>query len=759
VHFGIRVRRQGYNLFAAGPSGVGKQSLLRRMLQRQAVQELAGDDWCYVHNFDDSRRPRALRLPAGRGLGLCTDMERTVAEIQVAMRAAFEGEEYRTRKQKLVRELKDRQDRAFQEVEARAKKTGVAIVHEEDVFSVLPLRKKKVLSPAAFERLPEHERASLKSALRLAEDALEVMLQEFNDWDRQHREALQALDRATAASVGSRVFGSLRAKYADQPAVLVYLTAVEADLEDSAEEFVADDDAPSSEVGSHYPLGTEPSDPSSFELRASINLLIDHAGQPSAPIVYEDHPTYANLMGRIEYASQFGSLIPDFTLIKPGALHRARGGYLIVDADRLLQNPSAYEALKRSLRSGEIRLESLGQAEAAPTVSLEPDPIPFGDTKLVLLGERELYDILVEQDPDFLELFKVLVEFDERMDRLPQTELAYASLLAALVEQEGLRDFGRTGVARVMEHAARLAEDSAKLSLRMRYILDLMREADACAARLDANLVSSEHVQAAIDGQLRRAGHARERMLEEVTQGAILIDTSGEKSGQVNGLTVFQSGDQDFGLVTRITARVRVGKGEVIDIEREVNLGGPFHSKGVLILSGYLGARYATNTPLSLSASLVFEQSYAAIEGDSASLAEACALMSALANLPVRQSLAVTGSMNQHGEVQAIGGVNEKIEGFFDVCSAFGLDGSQGVLIPRSNVRHLVLRRDVVAAAEAGRFHIWPVDTLDTALELLIGRPAGQRDASGRFPQDSVNEAVEHRLLEFAESSRRFIKA
>jgi lon-related putative ATP-dependent protease len=759
VHFGITVRREGYNLFAAGPSGVGKQSLLRRMLQRQAAQEAAGDDWCYVHNFDDSRRPRALRLPAGRGSSLCTDMERTVAEIQVAMRAAFEGEEYRTRKQKLVRELKDRQDRAFQEVEARAKKTGVAILHEEDVFSVLPLRKKKVLSPAMFERLPEHERATFKSALRLAEDALEVMLQQFNDWDRQHREALQALDRATAASVGSRVFGSLRAKYTDQPAVLEYLSAVEADLEDSAEEFVAEEDPPSPETGSHFPLGGESSEGSSFELRASINLLIDHAGQPSAPMVYEDHPTYANLMGRIEYASQFGSLIPDFTLIKPGALHRARGGYLIVDADRLLQNPTAYEALKRSLRSGEIRLESLGQAEAAPTVSLEPDPIPFGDTKLVLLGERELYDILVEQDPDFLELFKVLVEFDERMDRVPETEVAYACLLAALVEQEGLRDFSRTGVARVMEHAARLAEDSAKLSLRMRHILDLMREADACAGRLEANLVSAEHVQAAIDGQLRRAGHARERMLEEVKQGAILIDTAGLKAGQVNGLTVFQSGDQDFGLVTRITARVRVGKGEVIDIEREVNLGGPFHSKGVLILSGYLGARYATSTPLSLSASLVFEQSYAAIEGDSASLAEACALMSALANLPVKQSLAVTGSMNQHGEVQAIGGVNEKIEGFFDVCSAFGLNGTQGVLIPRSNVRHLVLRRDVVAAARAGQFHIWPVDTLDTALELLIGKTAGQRDVSGRFPQDSVNEAVEQRLLEFAESSRRFIKA
>lgn len=757
VHFGVAVRRDGYNLFVVGPPGVGKHSIVCQLLGRKAARELPTEDWCYVHNFDDAQCPRALMLPAGRAAVLREDMERTVAGLDVAVRAALEGEEYRTRRQKLVRELEDRQDKAFRGIERQAKETGVSIAREEDLFTVSPLRGGKVMLPAEFEELPEAEQAERKVALARAEDALGVMLQEFNDGERQHRASLEALQRGTAAAVGSRLFADLQTSYADQPAVLQYLSDVEADLADSAREFSFEHESVDEDAAQRHAQPAGAPDGSSFKQRATVNVLIDHTRGEGAPVEYEDHPTYSNLMGRIGHAAQFGSLIADFTRIKPGALHRARGGYLLLDAGRLLENPLAWEALKRTLRSGEISIESSGQSlDVMPTVSLEPEPIPFTDTKLILLGDREIYEMLAEHDPDFLELFKVLVDFDDRMDRLPATEVRYANLLAGLADRDGLYDFTSGGVARVLDHAARLAEDAGKLSVCMRPILDLMREADSHARRAEATLVTAEHVQQAIDTQLRRGGRVRARILEDVRQGVTLIDTTGAKVGQVNGLSVVKSGEHMFGLTVRITARTWVGKGDVIDIERDVELGGPLHSKGVLICKALLGARYATEGPLSLSASLVFEQSYAFVEGDSATLAEACALLSALADLPVQQSLAITGSMNQHGEVQAIGGVNEKIEGYFDICSERGLSGSQGVVIPASNARHLMLNSHVTAAVRAGKFQIWTVETLDDALQLLMGRDAGQRDERGRFPDGTINAAVQLRLRHFAESARRF---
>ncbi len=750
------MRRDGYNLFVVGPPGVGKQTILRQLLGRKAALELPTEDWCYVHNFDDAQCPRALMLPAGRAAVLRDDMERTVAALEVAVRAAFEGEEYRTRRQRLVRELEDRQDKAFRGIERQAKETGVSVAREEDLFTVSPVRGGKVMLPAELEALPEAEQAERKEALARAEDALGVMLQEFNDGERQHREALEALQRGTAAAVGSRLFADLRASYADQRGALEYLSHVEADLANSTREFIFQHESLDEDAAPRHAQADAPNG-SSFKLRATVNVLIDHTRGEGAPVEYEDHPTYSNLMGRIGHAAQFGSLIADFTRIKPGALHRARGGYLLLDAGRLLENPLAWEALKRTLRSGEIAIESSGQSlDVMPTVSLEPEPIPFTDTKLILLGEREIYEMLAEQDPDFLELFKVLVDFDDRMDRLPETEIRYANLIAQLASKDRLYDFTSAGVARVLDHAARLAEDAGKLSVCMRPILDLMREADSHARRAGASLVAAEHVQQAIDTQLRRAGRVRARILEDVRHGVTLIDTTGARVGQVNGLSVVKSGEHMFGLTVRITARTWVGKGEVIDIERDVELGGPLHSKGVLICKALLGARYATEGPLSLSASLVFEQSYAFVEGDSATLAEACALLSALADLPVLQSLAITGSMNQHGEVQAIGGVNEKIEGYFDVCSERGLTGSQGVVIPASNARHLMLDSKVIAAVRAGKFKIYTVETLDDALELLMERDAGQHDERGHFPEGTINGAVERRLRYFAESGRRF---
>ena len=464
--------------------------------------------------------------------------------------------------------------------------------------------------------------------------------------------------------------------------------------------------------------------------------------------MYEDNPNHANLIGRIEHETQFGALITNFTLIKAGALHRAAGGYLVIDALKLLQHPYAWEALKRTIRSGQIEIESLGQAAGlVQTVSLEPEPVALGSTKIVLTGERRLYALLAALDPDFLELFKVLVDFEETMDRGAESQQTYANLVASLVDKEELRPFDRGAVARVIDQAARAAGDAEKLSVGMRGIVDLLREADYWAGEAERATASEDDVQHAIDAQLYRSGRVRQRLQEAIRREDILVSTSGASTGQVNGLSVLHLGGQAFGHPTRITARVRLGKGELVDIEREVELGGPIHSKGVLILGGFLGSRYATRFPLSLSASLVFEQSYAGVEGDSASLAELCALLSALAEVPLRQSLAITGSVNQQGQAQSVGGVNEKIEGFFDICAERGLTGDQGVIIPRTNAKNLMLRRDVVEAVEAGRFHVHAVETVDDAMELLTGEPAPH-----------INDRVESRLASFAARSRHFLE-
>jgi lon-related putative ATP-dependent protease len=485
-----------------------------------------------------------------------------------------------------------------------------------------------------------------------------------------------------------------------------------------------------------------------------VNVLVDNSESKGAPVVSEDHATYTNLVGRIEHVAQMGALVTDFNLIKPGSLHQANGGYLILDARELLLQPYAWDGIKRALRAGQLQIESLGQAlSLVSTVSLEPEPIPL-DVKVVLIGNRVLYYLLHQLDPDFAELFKVGADFSEELDQGPENNLLYARMIATIARREDLRPFDKKAVARIIEHSARLAGDAHKLSTHLLSIADLLRESDYWAQVAGNGAVTANDVQRAIDAQIHRADRLRQRIHEQIEQGTIMVDTSGARVGQVNGLSVLSLGGFTFGRPNRITARARLGKGEVVDVEREVELGGPIHSKGVLILSSFLGARYARRYPLSLSASLVFEQSYGGIEGDSASLAELAALLSELGRMPVRQSLAVTGSVNQHGYVQPIGAVNEKVEGFFDVCATRGLTGDQGVVIPAANKRHLMLRDDVVQAVKDGQ--VYPVDTVDQAVELLTGLPAGERDKSGAFPDGSVNERVEARLIELAERQREY---
>jgi lon-related putative ATP-dependent protease len=490
--------------------------------------------------------------------------------------------------------------------------------------------------------------------------------------------------------------------------------------------------------------------------RYQVNVVVDHSESEGGPVIYEEHPTYNNLIGRIEHMAQMGALVTDFNLIKPGAFHRANGGYLLIDARELLMQPYAWQGLKRVLRAQEVRIESLSQAlSLVGTVSLEPEPIPL-KVKVVLIGERLLYYLLNQYDPDFGELFKVEADFSDEMAKTQENDALYARLIATMARRQELRPFDRGAAARIIERSGRLAGDSKKLSTHLLSVAELLEEADYWADHAGNDVVTVADVQRAIEEQIHRADRLRERTQEHIKRGTIMIDTKGAVVGQVNGLSVIALGDFAFGRPSRITARTRLGKGEVVDIEREVDLGGPIHSKGVLILSGYLGARFAPDHPLSLSASLVFEQSYAGVEGDSASLAELCTLLSALADTPVKQGLAVTGSVNQHGEVQPIGGVNEKIEGFFDACSAKGLTGEQGVLIPTANVEHLMLRQDVIEAVEQERFHVYSVETVDQAIELLTDVPAGERDAEGRFPEGSFNQRVEAQLIELAEKRREF---
>ncbi len=741
VRFGIGIRREGYNLFVLGPHGLGKHTLVQAYLKAHAGKSPAPGDWCYVNDFDHTHRPRALPLPAGRAVGLRHGMEQLVEELKSAIPACFESDEYRTRLEDIDVESKERQEKAFKDLGTEAEKQGVALLQTPGGFAFGPIKDGEVITPDDYEKLPDPEKKRIEAVVAAFQERLQKIIHQIPQWRRERRAKVKALNQEISQVTVGQLVDGLREQYADLPEVQAYLDVVEKDVMEHVDDFRRPEEAAPNPMGGG---GEE------FFKRYQVNVLVDHGETDGAPVIYEDHPMYGNLFGRVEHIPQWGALVTDFTLIKPGALHRANGGYLLLDVHRLLSQPFAWEGLKRALRSREAKIESLGQMlSLVSTVSLEPEPIPL-DVKVVLFGERILYYLLCEYDPDFSELFKVAADFEEEIDRSADSHQLYARLIATLAQREKLLPFDRGAVARVIEHAARSAEDAEKLSTHMRGLADLLREADFFAREAPDEKVAAVHVQQAIDGRIRRADRLRKKINEEILRGTLLIDTDGERVGQVNGLVVIDLGNFMFGHPSRITATTRVGEGELIDIEREVELSGPIHSKGVLILSSFLAHRYARDEQLSLAASLAFEQSYGEVEGDSASVGELCALLSSLAEAPVKQSLAVTGSVNQHGEVQPIGGVNEKIEGFFDICRERGLTGNQGVLIPESNVKHLMLREDVVAAARDGRFHIYPIRTVDDAVALLTGVEAGEFDAAGHAPEGSINQRVLHRLEEFA---------
>jgi len=746
VNFGIGIQRDGYNLFALGPAGTGKQAFVCRHVEARAAMEAVPSDWCYVNNFADNRKPRALELPPGKATELSADMVALIEEFGSIIPGVFESDEYRTRSEAIEQELNERQEQAFESLSKKAEEKQIVLMRTPTGFTLAPMRDGKPMAPKEFHKLSEEERNSIEANTTELQDELRDTLHKIPQWQEETRQKFTDLNREMAAGVVTHRIDVLREKYRQQEMVVQYLNDVEEDVIGNFRKFLPEEQRHTSLFGIELP---GQGDDTHWFNRYRVNVLLAHDLKDGAPVIHEALPSYNNLLGRIEHQALQGALITDFTMICAGALHRANGGYLLLDALKVLTQPFAWEALKRALASRQINIESLAQITSLiSTVSLEPEPIPL-DVKVILIGEPFIYYLLSYYDPEFADLFKVQVDFDTRMERSVESQQQYARLIATLARQEDLLAFDRDAVARIIDHSARLADDSEKLATHMRSLMDLLQESDYWARDRQAGVVAATDVQRSIDAQVHRADRLRTRVQEEIQRGTIMIDTQGSKTGQINGLSVWMLGGFSFGQPTRITARVRMGKGRVVDIEREVEMGGPIHSKGVLILSHFLGARYALDYPLSLSASLVFEQSYGGVEGDSASSAELYALLSALADVPLRQSLAVTGSVNQHGEIQAIGGVNEKIEGFFDICNKRGLSGEQGVLIPAANVKHLMLRHDVVAAVEAGRFAVYPVNHVDEGIELLTGVTAGARDTQGVFPEASINRLVEDRLVQF----------
>ena len=767
IRFGTRMEKNGYNIFALGPHGAGMRDGVIRHLQSIVGERPVPSDWVYVNNFTDPNKPIALRTTAGRAEALRTGVADLIQDLRGSIPAILESEEYKKRLAAIDANYTQHQGQAFESLRIKAEAKNVTLLSTPSGFAFAPQREGEVMKPDTFNELPEEERERIKETIGELEQELAAIFQHVPGWEKERRAQVHELNREVATNAVGRSIHDLTSMFEGNEKVAAWLREREADLVENIGLFTADEREQF--AGPVGPIGGD------VFRRYTVNVIVnnspDATPEPTAgnsnggfigggaPIITEEHPAFANLIGRVEHISQMGALVTDFSLIKAGSLHRANGGYLLIDALRLLREPLAWDGLKRALRTGRIVLEAPGDyLSLVSTVALEPDPIPL-DTKVILFGDRLLYYLLSENDPEFRDLFKVSADFDDQIDRDGDTDLLYAEMIATLCRENDLLPLTAEAVGRVIEESSRFAEDAEKLSLEVESVTDLIQEADLYARDDAADAIDVPHVQRAIDERVHRADRLRERSLEAITRDVVMIDTEGRVVGQVNGLSVLSLGQASFGRPTRITARTRMGKGSVVDIEREVDLGGALHSKGVLILTGFLNAHFAIDIPLSLTATLVFEQSYGGVDGDSASAAELIALLSSLSEVPINQGLAITGSLNQLGQIQAIGGVNEKVEGFFDVCMRRGLTGDQGVIIPSANVKHLMLRRDVVDAVERGVFSIYAAETIEEAVTIMTGLPAGLRDEKGLFAPGSLFERVDHRLMDYAEAQASFGKS
>ena len=753
--FGLDIPSPGYHSYALGPVGTGKSTVINRLLKRQAARRPVPDDWCYVNNFDDTERPRALRLPAGRGCELRDAMNKLVDELQVEVPRGFEAEEYQKEITSRQTNLQQKQKELVEELNDRAESEGFRLVQTPQGLAIVPIRDGEVVPQEEFADIEEEERERLEATFRKLQEEVHEVVREIQRLQKGVKEEMRDLDRQVVQFAVEHLMREIEEEFADFPKVLEFMEAVRGDILDQAENFKKMSSGEGQGKGLAAMLAGGGDAEADFD-QYRVNLIVDNCHTEGAPVIRERNPTEQNLVGRVEYEARLGALVTNFRMLRAGSLHRANGGYLLVEARDLLLRPFAWPTFKRALKNERIAIESMiDEFRVATTRTLEPEPIPL-DVKVVITGDPHLYYLLHHLDDEFRELFKVKADFAVDTDLEDETPRLYAQFVGRVCREEELPHFGPDAVARLLEHAARRASHQGKLATTFADMVDLVREACYWAGTEDASLVSAEHVQRAIDEKIHRANQPEERVRELIAEGTVLIDTEGSVTGQINGLSVAMLGDHAFGRPTRITARTHVGSSGVVHIDRETELGGKLHNKGALILAGFLGGHFANDVPLALSASLTFEQSYGPIDGDSASSAELYALLSSLSGLPLRQDVAVTGSVNQMGRVQAIGGVNEKIEGFFDVCREAGLTGSQGVLIPESNVRHLMLRRDVVDAVDEGRFHVWAVSHVDGAVALLTALEAGERGDDGSFPEGTVYHAVEASLRELARKSKAF---
>ena len=752
----VRMGLRDFNAYVLGSEGFGRHRAVRRILEEERKTRPSPPDWVYVNNFELPHQPRALKLPSGSAVVLRRAMQDMIDDLGNDIPALFESDEYQTQRGALEQEFGGRHEAELAAFADKARSENIALIRTPLGFVLAATIDGEVIKPADFEELDEETRKDIEEKISRLQEDLAVVLRNAPKLEKEHRHRVAQLHAEMAERTVSERLAELSQSVPSDPAISAYVEAVRQDIIDNAELFLAvasrdRGDGPFPGAIVKYHLLPE------FE-RYQVNVMISHdtRKESGAPVVEEDLPSMSHLVGRIEHVSDQGALRTNFTLIKPGALHLANGGFLVIDARRILVEPYAWDALKRCLKNREISITSMAdRVSLISTVSLEPEPIPL-DLRVILIGDRRLYALLSVLDPEFPELFKIQADFETDMPRNAGNAAELVELIASIARQDGLRPINAAAVARLLDEAVRYSGDATKLTLEINALSDLACEADQYAGEAGRSTVQLEDVERAIDMSETRASRLRERMQEAILRETVLIDTEGDAVGQVNGLSVYSLGRTRFGRPSRITARVRMGAGKLIDIEREVELGGPLHSKGVLILSGYLSATYALDVPISLHASIVFEQSYGGVDGDSASAAELFGLLSALSGLPIRQSFAVTGSVNQRGQMQAIGGVNEKIEGFFDICRGRGLTGDQGVLIPAANVEHLMLRPDVVEAVREQKFHVIPVATIDEGIAVLTGNAAGQRGDGGEFPEGTVNGLVEATLRRYAETRRKF---
>ncbi|MGQ9600349.1 MAG: Lon protease family protein [Anaerolineae bacterium] len=747
IDFGVSISSFGFNIYALGYTGTGRATTIRTFLERVAADQPVPDDWIYVYNFSDPNKPRAIRLPPGVAVQFARDMQELIADLQREIPRAFESEDYEKQKERIVREFQEHRNAEFARLEQKVNEQGFALLKTAIGLGIAPVLNGQIVTPEVYERLDVNTRQALEERQMQLQGEMAETLRRVREMEKNAKRRLQDFDREIARFAVQHPIEELRQKYGHLEEIPEYLNEVQADLVENVEGFKGQE-----ETESGLAATVRASQRQALLKRYAVNVIVDNGGLGGAPVVFEPNPTYSNLVGRIEHRAEFGALVTDFTMIKAGCLHRANGGYLVAEIRGLMSNPLAWDALKRAIKNRAIRTEEVGtQLQIISTVTLEPEPIPL-DIKVVLIGDPLAYYLLYEYDEDFRKLFKVQADFGAHFDRTPESCRAYAQFVAARCHEEGLLPFDREAVARVVEYGSRLAEHQKRLATRFGEIADLVREASFWARRAGHDRTTAADVQQALDQRTYRANRVEEQIQKQIDEGHLRVEVTGEVVGQVNGLSVLSLGNYTFGKPGRITACTYTGKSGVVSLDREAKLSGRIYDKGLLTLSGYLGSQYALDKPLSLSATISFEQLYEEIEGDSASSAELYALLSSLSQLPIKQGIAATGSVDQQGNIQPVGGVNEKIEGFFETCRRHGLTGEQGVILPAQNVVNLMLRADVRQAVAQGKFHLYPVRTVDEGLQILTGVPAGKRQEDGSYPEGTVHARVMERLAEIAEN-------